>query len=138
MTLFWTPRFQGPPIKKNATEVSLLGGGGPVFIIRGTGLHTYIHTYIHTHGVRTYIHTCITNIQTNKQTNIHTYIHTYGSSHFCSSNRFQAVGTTFVNGIGPTSNLRDFPREILDWGDRIQANFTCTLCTTPRLCQAAR
>ena len=41
MTLFWTPRFQGPPIKKNATEVSLLGGGGAVFIIRGTGLNRW-------------------------------------------------------------------------------------------------
>ena len=29
--LFYTPRFQGPPIKKNATEVSLLGGGPRVF-----------------------------------------------------------------------------------------------------------
>ena len=26
--LFWAPRFQGPPIRKNATEVSLFGGGG--------------------------------------------------------------------------------------------------------------
>ena len=38
MTLFWAPRFQGPPIRKNATEVSLLGGGGAVFFIRWTGL----------------------------------------------------------------------------------------------------
>ena len=28
MTLFWNPQFHLPPIKENATEVSLLGGGG--------------------------------------------------------------------------------------------------------------
>ena len=31
MTLFWTPRFQGPLIKNNVTGFLIRGGGGRVF-----------------------------------------------------------------------------------------------------------